>query len=214
MEITLDNQDNSSSGTQDDDVIFSLDGDDVIFGLGGIDVIDGGPGDDQLFSGSNGTAAMINEILSGREGDDLLDGGTGDDNLTGEEGNDTLIGGSDNDFLDGGTGDDVLRGGSGTDTFRFDDDSGGFDTIEDFRRGEDVLELDISRATFQRAFGNTVNAADRGVDALDPDDGRGTQGGELVIDFSDPGIPGGAPGDSVLTLVGVNQLSIHDFMFV
>lgn len=147
--------------------------------------------------------------LLGGDGDDELGGGLRGDRLEGRGGNDELDGGGGADFLDGGGGDDVLRGGSGVDTFRFDDDSGGFDTIEDFRLREDVLQLDISRTTFQRAFGNTVNAADRGVDALDPDDGRGTRGGELVIDFADAGT-----GDSVLTLEGVNQLSIDQIVFV
>jgi Ca2+-binding RTX toxin-like protein len=193
-------------------------GDDEIRGRSGVDRLGGGGGDDELDGGGNG------DVLNGDAGDDVLRGGSGNDSgagfvrpglavagrgLFGDEGNDELDGGTGSDFLDGGGGDDVVRGGSGIDTFRFDDDSGGFDTFEDFRLREDVLQLDISRATFQTAFGNTVTAADRGVDALDPDDGRGTRGGELVIDFADAGT-----GDSVLTLEGVNQLSIDQIVFV
>ncbi len=152
--------------------------------------------------------------LVGGEGDDELGGGLGNDRVEGRGGNDRLDGGGGDDFLHGGAGDDLLRGGSGVDTFRFDDDSGGFDTIQDFSRGVDRLELDIDETTFRTAFGDVVNAADLGVDALDPDDDRGVRGGQLVMDFGDPGIPGGAPGDSVLTIVGVNELFTNEIVFV
>jgi Ca2+-binding RTX toxin-like protein len=153
-------------------------------------------------------------IVQNAGGGDPFVGGEGDDDLGGGLGRDRLEGRGGDDELDGGGGDDLVRGGSGSDTFRFDDDGGGFDTIQDFRRGVDVLTLNIAEATFRTAFGDVVNATDPGVDALDPDNGRGVGGGTLVIDFSDPGIPGGAPGDSVLTIFGVNELFTNEIVFV
>jgi Ca2+-binding RTX toxin-like protein len=87
--------------------------------------------------------------LTGGRGDDLLVGNNGDDRLSGGKGNDVLWGGQGDDHLWGGKGDDVLCGGAGNDRFwggkgrdSFTlEANGGFDVVEDFRDGQDVIKL-------------------------------------------------------------------------
>ncbi|TFI56870.1 calcium-binding protein, partial [Sphingomonas parva] len=100
-------------------------GDDTLLGLGGDDQLDGGNGDDRLDGGA---------------GNDRLDGGNHADVLNGGAGRDVLNGGNHRDVLNGGTGDDVLTGGNQEDVFAFSDGSG-HDTITDFRRGQDKIDL-------------------------------------------------------------------------
>ncbi|MFO1088195.1 MAG: calcium-binding protein [Hyphomicrobiales bacterium] len=119
-------------------------------------IINGTNGNDDLA----GTA--VNDFLYGKAGNDILKGLTGSDWIEGNSGNDTLDGGPGNDFLYGGDGDDVLVGGegrdwlfggAGNDTFSFLTPSASpagnttQDTIWDFTRGEDKIEIDSSIAT-------------------------------------------------------------------
>jgi Ca2+-binding RTX toxin-like protein len=53
---------------------------------------------------------------------------------------DALSGGDGNDSLTGGSGNDTLEGGAGYDRFDFAEDSGQ-DTINDFTRGEDLIDV-------------------------------------------------------------------------
>ncbi|TKB93287.1 MAG: calcium-binding protein [Nitrospira sp.] len=82
-----------------------------------------------------------NDAIQGQDGNDILKGGNGNDQLNGEAGADTLNGGDDFDRLDGGTGADTMNGGDGSDIYivdnvgdvakeSFDDDLGGFDSVE------------------------------------------------------------------------------------
>jgi serralysin len=89
------------------------------------------------------------DTLYGDSGDDVLDGGIGRDALYGGNGNDKLFGGADADVLNGGdgadrisggAGDDILTGGSGNDVFVF-AELGGRDSVTDFRRGQDKIDL-------------------------------------------------------------------------
>ena len=79
-------------------------------------------------------------------------GTTGADILIGTKNNDTINGLAGNDTIEGGKGNDKLTGGSGKDTFVFDlkdyDFVGDFapraqnlDTITDFTKGQDVIQL-------------------------------------------------------------------------
>jgi hypothetical protein len=80
------------------------------------------------------------DLLVGNNGDDILLGGKGDDALFGGNGNDRLEGGQGNDLLVGGYGTDLLMGGKGNDRFVF--QSGmGIDTVQDFQRGKDKIQL-------------------------------------------------------------------------
>ena len=105
----------------------------------------GGSAWDVLF-GNNGNDTLYgnfgSDVLSGGAGNDVLYGGTGDDTLRGLDGEDYLQGNQGVDRLDGGAGDDILRGGTLADTFIF---GLGYDEdeIEDFRLGEDQLNLSL-----------------------------------------------------------------------
>ncbi len=89
-----------------------------------------------IFKGYEG-----NDSLYGRNGADALYGGADNDKLYGGFGDDIVEGGGGNDKIFGGRGNDFLRGGNGEDVFHFDlgDD---IDTIRDFQRNVDRIELD------------------------------------------------------------------------
>ncbi|WDG09892.1 Ig-like domain-containing protein [Vibrio campbellii] len=97
----------------------------------GLDIGHGGAGDDVIF---------------GEKGSDIVFGGTGHDTLDGGDGSDAVRGGSGNDVLIGGSGDDILIGDDGEDIFKFVDDGSGIrdgevDTIKDFTKGEDKIDI-------------------------------------------------------------------------
>ncbi len=105
-------------------------------------VVFGGDGRDQL----NASAATVNVILDGGDGDDVLLGGDGDDILIAGPGNNVLfggpvdinnvpIGGGNNLFIGGGN--DTMTGGIGDDTYVvhfsevvINDVEGGFNTVD------------------------------------------------------------------------------------
>ena len=82
--------------------------------------------DIEEYHGSNFDDTILGTFLNG-----IFRGGAGDDVLTGGDGNDTL---------DGGDGSDSLTGDAGHDRFTI---ASGFgtDTVADFTRGEDTLDL-------------------------------------------------------------------------
>ncbi|NQD92430.1 type I secretion C-terminal target domain-containing protein, partial [Pseudomonas sp. CrR25] len=93
--------------------------------------------DDNSRSGTGG-----NDILAGDNNGETLNGGDGHDLLFGNNGGDTLLGGAGDDLLVGGSGNDTMDGGAGADTFLWlASDLGGTDTINNFNRLEDVLDL-------------------------------------------------------------------------
>jgi predicted extracellular nuclease len=148
-------------GTPDDDILTGSNRNDLIWGLGGNDTLLGGNGHDTLYggdgndllAGGNGNDILYggdgndtllggngNDTLYGGNGDDYLDGGNGNDTLYGGDGNDTLLGGNGDDLLVGGQGYDLLTGGNGRDRFYLSDTrTGEFDTITDFKVGQDLI---------------------------------------------------------------------------
>ena len=78
-------------------------------------------------------------------GDDRVVGGLRNDFLVGGAGNDVLRGQDGNDTFIGGGGNDLLRGDAGNDTFIFNaplNPATNVDTIRDFGRGDDRVQLD------------------------------------------------------------------------
>ncbi len=122
-----------NSGLGHDTVTGNQQGESISAGDGN-DVIDANEGNDRVYADAG------NDSVSGGIGNDYLRGGEHDDSLYGNEGNDYLIGDSGNDYLDGGVGSDRLRGGSGNDTFVL-STAQGTDLILDFNPAEDQLEL-------------------------------------------------------------------------
>lgn len=126
--------DDSLDGGSDADRLEGGDGNDVLMGGIGRDTLFGGSGADTLDGG------IDDDSLDGGDGADRLEGGNGRDTLIGGLGDDTLSGGNDDDRLNGGAGNDTLTGGFGKDVFVI-SDLRGTDTITDFRRGEDKIDL-------------------------------------------------------------------------
>ncbi len=107
-------------------------------------------GDDRITAGSGA------DFLLGYDGNDTINGGGGHDTLRGDDGRDRLIGGTGEDWLFGGKGADVLIGGRGRDFLNGGGGNDRFvfvslrdmtrvsdlpDEIDDFRQGQDVIDL-------------------------------------------------------------------------
>ncbi|MCC2651832.1 MAG: protease [Microvirga sp.] len=105
------------------------------------------------------TGSSYNDTLFGSGSANQIKGGSGRDTLHGRSGNDVLNGGAGNDKLYGEGGKDLLIGGSGADIFVFSSSAhsrmSSADTIEDFHRGSDHIDLrDMDANT--RLAGNQV----------------------------------------------------------
>ncbi|MEL7152804.1 MAG: peroxidase family protein [Pseudomonadota bacterium] len=142
-------------GFDGDDMLHGRPGDDELHGDADDDYLRGGRGDDWLFGGTGGNT------LQGHGGNDTLDGGASDDILRGHAGDDSLSGGAGNDNLNGGLGNDRANGDAGADTFIF-ATGYDFDTIMDFRSGEDEVDLSgTSVADFAELIGLSNEARNR-----------------------------------------------------
>ncbi len=138
----------------DDTIDFSTDTDDQVINLKpeGISNIYGLIGNMTIARDTwleNAVAGAGNDVLKGNElgnelegngGDDRLYGYAGEDTLEGGPGADRLYGSAGNDTLTGGSGNDRLSGGADADVFVFSPGDGD-DTITDFTRGEDKIDL-------------------------------------------------------------------------
>ena len=107
---------------------------DRLTGDSGKNRIVGKKGKDKLF-GLDG-----DDLLLGGLDNDRLKGGNGNDRLKGDKGNDKLFGNAGRDQLIGGKGKDKVIGGDGVDVFILSKGSG-FDQIQDFKNGQDLLDL-------------------------------------------------------------------------
>lgn len=150
-------------GNIGDNTVFARAGDDTLFGRQGRDRLFGELGNDRLFGGPDDDRVVGGDgrdLLDGGAGNDRLFGGAGNDTIVARSGNDQLYGGAGNDLLVAGRGNDLLVGGAGADRFRFGRDAAnGLDRIQDFRPGEDIVEL--SRALLP---GSSLRGRLRGSD--------------------------------------------------
>ena len=146
-EVTVSATDSDLTDTQTIDVTVTNVAGVTIKGTGGADTVNahttvagqpGPTGEEDTIKGRGGK-----DTLHAGDGDDTILGGGGDDKLYGEAGNDTLNGNVGNDTLNGGEGNDVLTGSKGDDVFQFKDKlgPGNVDTITDFGRGHDAIDL-------------------------------------------------------------------------
>ncbi|MGR3761402.1 type I secretion protein [Roseobacteraceae bacterium NS-SX3] len=128
------------------DTILGRESADTVRAGGGADTVTGGYGNDRLIGGRGHdvlSGGLDGSAFSGSTAErDVLIGGHGRDTLSGGAGNDVLKGGAGADRLIGGDGSDVMTGGGGGDAFVFVSyDSNETDTITDFGRGADVIDL-------------------------------------------------------------------------
>ncbi|MFK7752521.1 MAG: fasciclin domain-containing protein [Sedimentitalea sp.] len=152
----------SASGIRtglDDDFISGRNGNDIINAGAGDDVVLGGKGRDTL----EGRAG--NDTIKGDQGRDQILGGKGNDDLDGGAGGDTIQAGLGDDTIAGGAGNDMLFGHKGDDVFVFNANEGN-DIVQDFRSGQDLI--DLTSFDFTDISDLTLNGnADRAVIRLE-----------------------------------------------
>lgn len=143
----------------------------AVFGTNGRDVITGGRADNVIF---------------GLDGNDILNGNGGKDTLVGGTGNDTLHGGNGNDVLYGGRGADTLFGGNGKDKFII-DSTDAVDTIGDFKRGDDAINISALLEQFDpltdaiRDFVRLTEQNGQTTIAIDQDGGRNSFAAAVIV---------------------------------
>ncbi|MGO4525611.1 M10 family metallopeptidase [Microvirga sp. 2MCAF35] len=145
-------------------------------------------------------------------------GGSGNDSLTGNEGRNHLIGGAGADKLYGLDGADILEGNAGADTFfggsgadifdfnsRSDSLSSARDTIQDFVRGTDHIDLRTIDA-------NTVSSGDQAFSFIG---GAGFTGHAGQLNFTGAVLAGDVNGDKIadfrINVTGISMLKSADF---
>lgn len=155
-------------GNLDDDLLFGRDGKDTLYGGKGDDSINGNMGEDTV-SGQLG-----NDSVRGGKGEDSVNGGQGDDSVYGDFDDDTVSGDLGNDFMRGGKGNDIMLGSDGNDTlygdlgsdtmtggdgediFAFSAISSGNDSITDFERGVDHIQVTAELLLAGIVFSNGI----------------------------------------------------------
>lgn len=131
-------------GKGDDRIEASL-GANKMYGNDGADTIDGGLNNDKIYGGNGKDRAegsWGSDVIYGGVSADRLYGNQNGDDIYGGRGDDTIVGGSGNDLIFGGGGHDTMTGGSDRDRFVFTAGRDlGDDTITDFQRGQDVIDI-------------------------------------------------------------------------
>jgi Ca2+-binding RTX toxin-like protein len=143
----------TATGTSGNDHIYSNGSGQTLVGNGGDDLFHIGTNVDAKIVQSTGLATVEtwagnytlasgahNVVAMGDYGHSMT--GNGMNNaMVGAGGADTLNGGAGNDMLIGAGGRDILHGGAGKDLFVFRAMSEAGDTVKDFVKGEDLLDL-------------------------------------------------------------------------
>ncbi|NCT12566.1 MAG: matrixin family metalloprotease [Rhodobacterales bacterium] len=180
-------------------------GADVITGNSAANILTGRAGADRIYAGA---------------GADTVAGGAGRDQLFGGDLNDTLRGDGKADRIAGGEGGDLLRGGAGRDVFIYTDAADSFgntaarDTISDFRRGADRIDLSRIDANGEAAGdGAFAFIGQAGFD------GRGAGSAGQLRFQTGPGsvlvqadIDGDGLADMSILLANLSQLGAADFI--
>ena len=155
------------------------------------------------------------EDLVGSANADALTGSAGANTLAGGGGADTLSGGDGADMLVGGGQADILFGGKGADHFIFagltDSIVTGFDTIKDFEKGFDLIDLSLMDAVMDGAddvfrFIGTNAFSGSGAEVRYT---RDAVSGTTVIEVQ---VAGWTRGDTYIVLTGLFDLTAANFV--
>ncbi|MBK8908107.1 MAG: calcium-binding protein [Rhodospirillales bacterium] len=195
-------QDNRLEGLSGDDFLLGRGGNDTLLGGSGADLLAGGAGENRIFGGS-GTDTVLFPLaavdltqgvavdLGANRAHDKQTGGLlrldhifEVENVRGTEFADKIVGGPGENRLTGNQGDDILTGGDGKDTFDYlvqkDRPGGSFadgrDTITDFVRADDFLEL---RFYFEPLLGKAKPFT---FASLDSNGNSAIDGGDYVVE--------------------------------
>jgi 3-phytase len=87
------------------------------------------------------TPTFSTASFTGTDGSELIVGNALDNTISGRGGHDTIYGGAGNDRIDGNKGDDVLHGGTGNDVFIIGSSTALNESILDFTKGQDKIDL-------------------------------------------------------------------------
>ena len=133
----------------------------LVLGNSANETLTGGNGDDRVYSAlGNDLITGLNghDLLAGERGHDRIYGGNGDDFLLGGNDRDLLVGDAGNDRIHGEFGNDTMTGGTGADEFMF-SRRGGADRITDFSLAQgDQLVLDDILWTGTRSAAQVVSS--------------------------------------------------------
>jgi Ca2+-binding RTX toxin-like protein len=203
-------------GSAFNDKLTGSSGNNTIEGGAGNDTLNGGAGTDTLSYASATSAITINlalttaqitggagtdtvsafENLNGSGFNDKLTGNTGVNTIHGGAGVDTIDGGVGNDILYGDAGADILTGGAGLDRFVFDTSLSGSDTIKDFNKAEDTLDLS-----------NLLTAYDPLTDAITQFVQISNSGANSIVKVDLDGAANGQVWTQIATMTGVTGLT-------
>ena len=133
-------------GDLGNDTLNGNQGQDYVYGGPGDDVVQGGQGDDLAVHGDEGNDWVYGDLgndadVNGNQGNDHVYGGDGNDVVRGGQGDDSVSGDAGDDMVHGGLGNNTLIGGSGRDTFIIAEALNVQNTILDFERGSDRIDL-------------------------------------------------------------------------
>ena len=164
------------------------------------------------------TGSAASNLLIGGSGDDRILGLGGNDRIYGFGGNDLLEGGDGADQLNGGAGDDILIGGpgsdrlygsSGADIFRYTGMGDSGDSIRDFARGVD--RIDIHDVLADAGYAGSDPVADGWLTQVyNP----GTGGIDISIDRDGVAGPSGFTVLASVTSIGSTPLDIGTDLIV
>lgn len=148
---------------------------------------------ENILTGRNGDDLIVGthgrDVITGLNGDDNLAGLSGHDRMYGDGGDDNISGGAGNDSLSGGDGDDLIAGGSGDDWI-----SGG--------AGDDRLYGEDGNDTIDGGAGNDEIEGGAGQDVLS----GGTGQDKLSGNDGDDVLFSGAGDDEALGGAGIDIL--------
>ena len=86
--------------------------------------------------------------------------------LSGRNGNDRIIGSRASEVISGGLGADLLTGGGGSDLFTYDTPQEGMDTITDFNKDDDIIQVSGAKFSASLVTGETLNPLQFSLGAL------------------------------------------------